>query len=487
MSTDDLDLPPQPWKLQPSDDDIEAIKRHRAPPVDDIDGPDGLGYMAEEALHRGSVPRWAPDDQHPDYAHLAAGDGEPPLPDLPSRVTVTPQILELVIAANSFRPEGFGGKIVIALRGARLADKSQYEEVGGFPIEDIRPDHRTFRCTLGFYDRITKLLWAYKASTVPNPKYMSKQINGSGKANMLPTGCYVFRKGAHGLSHKVPISPALRITNPSRLTEDGPATVLRTNDDLTYTWDDDWDDNGGISPNNNVHCAYSDTEFSSAGCLTVCGSQGTLQWGRFQRILKPMPANARVDVLLITGRDLAIAAALLAKPQQGEEELKRLLVRLRTGSTGPAVSRLQERLGTKPTGYFGFSLKKRLVDEQAKRELRTDGVYSARLDSALGWDVMKPEAAAAPLPAAQAEKPAESAPATDPKPSPAITTAPEPAPAPAPAPAPVAAAEPAAAPAGGPVAEPAQSPGTTQEAKHAQVAQAELDPNDPKTWEKSGV
>jgi hypothetical protein len=456
MSADD-DLPPQRWKLQPDEDDLNQVKRDRRAPPEDIDGPEGLGYSTEE-IHRGLGVRWAPDDQHPDYAHLLAGEGEPPPPELTPRVDVTPAILELLIAANSFQPEGFGGKIAIALRGAKLAGAAQYEEVDSFPIDDVRPDHKTFRCTVGFYDRITKLVWAYKGSTVPNPIYMQKEVDGTNHASLLPTGCYVFRKGTHGYSHAVPITPALRITDPTKLTDDGPATVLRTKKDLMYTCDDVWDDNNGDSPTINVHCAYSDSEFSSAGCQTICGSNGTLQFGRFQKILKTMPNGARVDLLLVTGRDLAIAAALLAKPDRTEDDLKRLLIRLRPGSTGSAVSCLQERLGLKPTGYFGYTLKKRLVVEQQKRKLRVDGIYSVRLDTALDWDVMKPPA---PPPVPVPETPA---PASD-----AAAAA-----APAPAPAPVPDAAPAPAPDPAPTAAPA-------------VADASSDPNNPQSWEKAGV
>lgn len=478
MSAEDRDLPPQQWKLLPDDD--APLTRSLAPVVEDIDDEDGLGYTTEEATHRGMVPKWAPDDQHPDYAHLLAGDGEPPLPKLASKLMVTAPILELLIEANGFRPEGFGGKLVIAIRGGRLLDNAQYEQVDGFPIEDVRPDHRTFRCTIGYYDRITKLLWAYKGSTVPNPKYMAKQANGTGKANLLPTGCYVFRKGAHGLSHKVPINPALRITNPGRITEDGPATVLRSKSDLVYSIDDDWDDNGGVSPNNNVHCAYSPTEFSSAGCLTVCGGPGpTLQWGRFQAMLKTMPNGARLDLLLLTGRDIAIAGAVLADPAMSADDRDRLLSRLRTGSMGPAVTRLQEKLGLKTNGYFSYAVKKALVSAQAEHDLPSDGIYSARLDKALGWNVMKGAPEAAPPATPPADVPAPPAAAA---PGPAAAD-PAPAPAPTPAPTPAAAPEPAVAAGPAPAPEPAP---LAAAAPPAEVAET-LDPNDPKTWEKSSV
>ena len=143
-------------------------------------------------------------------------------------------------------------------------------------LEETRPNHRDFRCVIGYYNRQTKKLAAYTASTVPNVKFMTNYYmwnndlggNPNQGANMLPTGCYVFRVGSHGGGR---IYPALRLTDPEDLTEDGTATVLRTSNDLTFKTDDLFDQ---CQPFDHVHCAYADDSFSSAGCLTIQGVNG---------------------------------------------------------------------------------------------------------------------------------------------------------------------------------------------------------------------
>ena len=290
---------------------------------------------------------------------------------------------------------------MFALRGARLTERSAYETVDSVKLADVRPDHQSFRCTLGFYNRANRKLSAFRGSTVPNVEWMTnyyKKIHDihpyrSTSANMLPTGCYVYR-----VEHHRTIYPALRLTNPERLSLDGKVTVLRTSNDLTFAMDDDWDP---CEPFDNLHCAYSDDVFSSAGCLTIMGRDGQGPWGRFQDVLKTMPRGARLDVVLLTGREAAIAAYLVKERLTGDGALvKSLLMRLRPGSRGEAVNRLQARLGTAPSGYFGWNTKKLLVESQLAANVTPDGILSPRLDRNLGWGVFGPPDPVAPLPRA---------------------------------------------------------------------------------------
>ena len=99
---------------------------------------------------------------------------------------------------------------------------------------------------IGYFNQRTGKLSAFKASTVPNIGWMTNYYewkndlggNSDQSANILPTGCYVFRVGAH---RNGTLYPALRLTNPRDLTADGKVTVLRTHNDLTFKHDDLWD------------------------------------------------------------------------------------------------------------------------------------------------------------------------------------------------------------------------------------------------------
>ncbi len=422
----DADLPPRRGELiAPESAGISREAPTAAVNPEELDGPDDL-VVDEEAVTRAALPSvaWPSSDADaPDFAHLIPEGREPLVGD--RRFKFGADELELLIRANAFAPEGYDNRIVFALRGARLVSGDQAESVERIELEDVRPDHRGFRCVIGYYNRSARKLSAYKASTVPNVKFMTNYYqwkNGLGGdsstgANMLPTGCYVFRVGTHGGGR---IYPALRLTNPDKLNEDGAVTVLRTHNDLTFKSDDLWDK---CTPYDHVHCAYAFDSFSSAGCLTICGPDGSGPWGRFQGVLKSMKANTRLDLVLLTGREASIAAYLVESGRATDEEyVARLLGRLRNGSTGNAVSRLQQRLGTSPTGYFGGVTKKLLADQQRGNKLRSDGIYSSALDERLAWGVM-----AEPPPPQPAEAPApteQPMPAVVPEPQ--VSTAPAP-------------------------------------------------------------
>jgi putative chitinase len=123
-------------------------------------------------------------------------------------------------------------------------------------------------------------------------------------------------------------------------------------------------------------------------------------------MLKGMRADTRLDLILLTGREASIAAYLIETGRASDRELvAKLLGRLRSGSLGEAVGRLQQRLGAAPTGYFGGSTKKLLADFQRSNQLRSDGIYSAALDARLAWDVMSAPAPASAPPAAEQPTP----------------------------------------------------------------------------------
>jgi hypothetical protein len=342
------------------------------------------------ALESGALPPvgWAADAGQPDYAHTLTRSAAELT--VPGRFRFGKAVFDLLCEANRFRPRGTNGLVAFGLRGGLLTGGDAQEGVEAVEIEDTRPDHVAFRCTLGIIDTGTGRVRAYAGSTVPNAPWMRNYFrlaNGlptekTTRCNMLPTGCYIYRVGAHGGGR---IDPALRMTDPDDLSADAKCTVLRTSNDLTFSHDDVWDP---CFPYDNIHCAYSETSFSSAGCQTIKGADGQGPWGAFQRVIGGLGRGARIDYVLLTAREAAIAAAILDARREGEAALvEACLGRLRVGSEGEIVTALQRRLGFNGSAYFGPSTKKRLTEAEGAAGLATDGVYSPADDLVTGWGV----------------------------------------------------------------------------------------------------
>src|SRR5262245_46427269 len=247
-----------------------------------------------ELAKRAIQVRWASDSQSPCYQHLL--DGQTSV-TVDKSFDLTRRELDLVIEANSYRPVGHGDTIVFGVRGARIRGAEKFENVDKVPLEDARPDHVNFRCVIGYFDRGTGKLWAYTASTVPWHQYMSNGL----KHNLLPTGCYIYKLGTHApVSKSRWVTPALRLSDATGANS-GPVTVLRNTDDLIFDYNDEWDED---RPSDNIHCAYSSASFSSLGCQTIKGGMSDGLWADFQKRLKSLPANARVDYVLVTGAEV---------------------------------------------------------------------------------------------------------------------------------------------------------------------------------------
>ena len=104
---------------------------------------------------------WPTQDSNTiDYAYLA---GE----NAPEDFELNSSILDRIISFNSYKPDTSTGKIVFALRGAELENGNEADNVSSVDLKNVRPDHRNFRCVLGFYDLASEKLSVYTGSTVP--------------------------------------------------------------------------------------------------------------------------------------------------------------------------------------------------------------------------------------------------------------------------------------------------------------------------------
>ncbi len=329
---------------------------------------------------------WPSDDsQAPDYAYLAS---EP----APPTFTLTPSVLETLITLNRYSPYRDKETIGFALRGAQLRQGHEVEMSDKVELENVRPDHRHFRCVIGFYFTGSQTLSAYTASTVPCRLAIWGYKNGGQSSNMLPTGLHTFYVWRHK-----EIRPALRMGQSKEDPETGaPVTVLRNNNNYMLDTTDVFDLN---TPYDNVHCSYYldedgriGAQFSSWGCLTIRGEKTpSEQWKRFQAVLNRLGARERVDLLLATGKDAAVVAA----KQQDISILAPKMTALRSGSRGPEVERLQAKISVPVTGFFGaetldrFTGEQRKLNETAGAGRVADGVYSMAMDAATGWQVFQ--------------------------------------------------------------------------------------------------
>ncbi len=337
----------------------------------------------EAAPHLGlGDARWPHDPANaPDTWHLPAELAE-------AEFELTAEVVEAIIAAGHFRPDlTTNGRLVLSLRGCALADGSaSVADADKVRLRAVRPDHEQFRCLIGLYDTGSRRVSLYLGSTVPRRTGMLRfydKMNFGASApncNMLPTGCYQLCVGTHGGSAG-PVTFVLRLGNGPTSADAGPATVLRTRNDLIFGTGDVWDN---TRPADNVHPAFLAQSFSSLGCLTLRGWQkpggshdtARGEWKAFRSKLGFAGENhgKRFDNLLVTGHEAAAVAAGAA----GIETL-------RQGSRGPAVERLQTALGlSDPDERFGANTAEALAARQLEKLGFATGSFSARMGELLG-------------------------------------------------------------------------------------------------------
>jgi hypothetical protein len=327
--------------------------------------------------------RWNPrDDEQPDYRHLDTSLAG-------TRFTLTRADIETLIEANDFAVKP--GKVILALRGARLVAGEVVENAGAVEIVDQRPDHATFRCVIGVYDRAARTFTLYRASTVPNRAYVLKcfSMARAGTAmrdltgNILPTGCYTYTVGTHRPGQPRSIPGVLRLST----TASGASSVvvLRSLGDVVY---DRFDAFPIATPGDNIHPAILSTGFSSAGCLTIPGifegGQHKGRWGEFRRAAGLGADGQQFSCILVTGLDAALAVRARTDGS-GAGTIRRL----RHGSEGARVDALQRALGlaTDQSRLFGPVTRDALVKRQQRALGWADGIYAPAMDGLLGFNV----------------------------------------------------------------------------------------------------
>ncbi len=367
-------------------------EEHEAVPVEATDNADEAELQALESsagleaagLTIDSV-RWNTiDDEQPDYRHLdtrLAG----------TTFELTADDVAALIAANVFQP--IAGKLILGLRGARLVGGAKQENAASITITDQRPNHRDFRCILAAYDPAARRLWAYQASTVPNAAYVFKCFSDFSAGtpiegltgNILPTGCYTMTVGTHRKGTPGEIPTVLRLSTAS--TGASKVVVLRSLMDVTY---DRFDRFQVATPADNIHPGQLSQGFSSAGCLTLPGRYGNGQhtgiWADFRQAIgiDATSDGRQFSLILLTGLDAAMAANIRAT---GGDKAR--LRRLRTGSKGDAVVRLQNALGLAPDAsrLIGPNTRSALISHQVAKLGWADGIYSPAMDQMLGLKV----------------------------------------------------------------------------------------------------
>lgn len=300
----------------------------------------GRDYWSEAVATRMSV-AWPASDRAPDYEHLSL------FGSTPDTFFLSPSILETLADRNSFKLDRSRPVILFGLRGCSLVGSARSADwAPGHNLKVVEPSHVDSHCVMGVWRQADNLLAVFQASTVPavSAMYMDLVNQGAG-TSLLPTGLYSYRLGTHRKSKPTRIQRAALI-NQERY------VVLRTAKELvldpwakTTIWTE-----GSV---HNIHAGGGATKFSCAGCQVIPGgyqskdrAKATGNWLTFQQAAgladatgTPLPddARSRFQYMLLTGREGCIA-------YHGGPAFENGYYRLRHGSSGPKVARVQKSL-----------------------------------------------------------------------------------------------------------------------------------------------
>lgn len=353
-------------------DEAERVGDIGTEPDDETSGIEGL--TLETPLPPVS---WAPDALSPDYAHLG-----PKLAPPGRSFQLTADDLAYLCRMNSFDLSSAGPAILFGLRGCVIDDAESLH------LRDVRPDHMTTRCVMGVWEPASRKVSVFPGSTVPNAQAVRRWLTTRDAGNLLATGMYGYVTGTH---NGKPGCFLLRTTSGVRRT----VLVRRSGDDARYELDDFVDP---CQPGDNIHPTFHQTmtAFSSLGCQVVVGSATPAgahsgPWAEFRRKAGlPKDDGVPFTYFVLTGAEARLAAKHRAAGTLDSPVAFQTFRRLRFGSSGPEVARLQLALGiTNPDGDFGPTTAARLHDKQKALSLGgSDGIYSPERQAALGWSVL---------------------------------------------------------------------------------------------------
>jgi endonuclease G len=289
--------------------------------------------------------------------------------------------------------------ILFGLRGCGIVrdhGHSEHEVV----LKDQRPDHRNARCVMGVWKRAKGAVHVFPGSTVPNEAALINWRRTKRAGNLLPTGLYRYIVGSHatpradGTLNSRPGCFLLRETSSRKRV----VVVRRSDDDLSY---DLADQPHRTAPGDNIHPTFfsTATSFSSLGCQTVVGTadsagKHTGPWAEFRRtagLSTPVGTPGKPFLyMLLTGAETALASELRKQGLVTDPPSLRRLRRLRFGSRGDAVARLQAKLGVpNPDGDLGAFTSETLhrLQRATPPKTRSDGIWGPDYDSAFGFGV----------------------------------------------------------------------------------------------------
>lgn len=254
--------------------------------------------------------------------------------------------------------------ILIGVRGAISSSPNDqtFKSTQTLSLMDV--NYIQPRCTILQWNLKEKKMAAFPASTVPHISSIKSALSRNGLGtNSLMTGMYNdYRKGWH---------KAGTATGHEAFRQNAIRPIRRTSDDLDYDKDDRIEYS---NPQDNIHCGWFQSldsdSYSSAGCQVIMGypkcakpgrEKNVGPWATFHKNAYSI-SQMSFPYMLYTGTEIL----QLSNGNQPKN------FKLRFGSKGPLVSKLQELLKQKYyyegniDGDFGERTIKAVVNFQLK-------------------------------------------------------------------------------------------------------------------------
>lgn len=345
-----------------------------------------------------------------------------------AQFSFTPAHLQRLVDCNAFGPglaEWGGNLVLFALRGCRLADDPDHIPPTndllpslGLPSEaDRMPDklplwgstggfvtsatlvedqitHVLPRCLIGVWDRAAGQFALVRGTTVPNWEYSSLAIDARkgkplerGDANLCLPGLYRYE-----VDHHKNVPDAFRLQDGTqgtvRPSPEGKTEISYTTRD-SFWWSGSQDN---MHPSSAAWGSAKEYIFHySAGCSTIQGrfdrekQRHEGAWSVY-RTWAGLAAHAvdhtaigrKFSYVLLTGREARLAAGGAAD---------QALTRVRYGSRGETVQKLQKALGLAESGRFDSATQRSFVTWQWKKGANpgsADGVLTHNEAGMLG-------------------------------------------------------------------------------------------------------